>query len=53
MSKEMLALQQGFTCAMLDEAKKRRLDNEGVKKNLQTNGDVTENISLHKKTLPN
>jgi hypothetical protein len=38
---------------VLDRAKKRRLDNEGVGTNLQTNGDVTENISLDKRTLPN
>jgi hypothetical protein len=37
---------------MLDGAMKRRLDNEGVGTNLQTNGDVTENNSLDKKTLP-
>ncbi len=29
------------------------MDNEGVGKKLQTNGDVTKNISLHKRTLLN
>jgi hypothetical protein len=37
---------------VLDGAKKRRLDNEGVGKNLQTHGDFMENISLYKKIMP-
>jgi hypothetical protein len=44
----MLAFQQGCTCVVFDRTKKRRLDNEGVGKKLQTNGDIMESISLHK-----